>query len=139
MRLLEEELAEIHRILMDIVAYLRTLMLDGGLSEEVFNSVSKLDYPSERQLATLLPPGVLSRVRFLFFSSKYTKPLVAEYRHLNDADIAALREKLEAFFDAFGLPHSLLEDVLSSKFTILRAGEQKVSTPLPPQEVPVEE
>jgi glutamate synthase domain-containing protein 1/glutamate synthase domain-containing protein 3 len=123
----------------DIVAYLKTLTLDGLLSQEAFNAVSKLDYPSEKHLASILPPSILARVRFLFFSSKYTKPLVSEYRHLNDADIAALKGRLEAFFEAFSLPGSLLETVLSSKFTVLRAGEQKVATPLPPQEVPVEE
>jgi len=46
---------------------------------------------------------------------------------------------LESFFQAFSLPRSLLESVLSSKFTVLRAGDQKVATPIPPQEIPVEE
>ena len=123
----------------DILAFLQTLTRDGGLSEEVYNTVAKLDYPSEKHLAALLPPSVLARVRFLFFSSKYTKPLIADYRHLNDSDIDVLRGRLEAFFEAFGLPSSQLDEVLSSKFTVLRAGEPKVATPIPPQEVPVEE
>jgi glutamate synthase domain-containing protein 1/glutamate synthase domain-containing protein 3 len=123
----------------DIMAYLRVLSQDGGLSEEVLNAVSKLDYPSEQHLKVLLPPEVLSRVRFLFFSSKYTKPLVAEYRHLNTSDLEALKGKLESFSAEFNLPRSTLETVLKSKFTVLRAGEHKVDTPIPPQEIPVEE
>ena len=123
----------------DITAYLNTLAADGALSKEVYDAIAKLDYPSEKHLASLLPPNVLARVRFLFFSSKYTKPLISEYRHLNDADVESLKGRLEAFFEVFGLPYSLLETVLSSKFTILHAGESKVTTPIPPQEVPVEE
>ncbi len=123
----------------DIMAFLRSLARDGQISEEVLASISKLDYPSEKHLAALLPPSVLARVRFLFFTSKYTKPLISEYRQLNDSDLAVLKGRLDAFFGAFNLPNSLLETVLSSKFTVLRAGEAKVATPLPPQEVPVEE
>jgi len=72
-------------------------------------------------------------------TSKYTKPLFAEYRRLNPSDLEALKGELESFFQAFDLSHSLLESVLASKFTVLKAGAQKVATPIPPQEVPVEE
>ena len=123
----------------DIMAYLRTSVVDGGLSEEVFEKVSKLRYPSEQELAGLLPIPLLLRVRFLFFTSKYTKPLDAEYRSLNPSDLEAMRGELESFFHAFDLPNALLESVLASKFTVLKAGTQKVATPIPPQEIPVEE
>jgi hypothetical protein len=123
----------------DILAYLRASVVDGGLSNEAFEKVSKLRYPSEQVLADVLPQSLLARVRFLFFTSKYTKPLVGEYRYLNPSDLEALEGELESFFQAFDLPHSLLESVLASKFTVLRAGTQKVATPIPPQEVPVEE
>jgi glutamate synthase domain-containing protein 1/glutamate synthase domain-containing protein 3 len=123
----------------DILAYLRTSVIDGGLSSEAFEAVSKLIYPSEQELAAVLPAPLLARVRFLFFTSKYTKPLVREYRNLSPSDIEALKAEFELFFEAFGLPHSLLESVLASKFTILKAGDQKVATPIPPQEIPVEE
>lgn len=123
----------------DVLAYLRASVTDGALSGEAFEAVSKLRYPSEQDLASLLPPPLLARVRFLFFSSKYTKPLLREYRNLNDADLEALKGVLESFFHAFELPRSLLETVLSSKFTVLRAGDKKVATPIPPQEIPVEE
>ena len=123
----------------DILAYLRTSAIDGGLPKEVFDAVSKLRYPGERELAALLPAPLLARVRFLFFTSKYTKPLLREYRSLNPADLEALKGVLEKFFQTFNLPHSLLESVLASKFTVLRAGDQKVTTPIPPQEIPVEE
>ena len=123
----------------DIMAYLRTSVLDGALSKEAFEAVSKLRYHSEQELAPLLPAPLLARLRFLFFSSKYTKPLVREYRNLNSSDLEVLRGVLESFFQTFSLPRSLLESVLSSKFTVLRAGDQKVATPIPPQEIPVEE
>ena len=87
----------------------------------------------------MLPAPLLARVRFLFFSSKYTKPLIRDYRNLNAEDLDAIKGILESFFQAFNLPQSLLATVLSSKFTVLRAGDQKVATPIPPQEIPVEE
>jgi len=123
----------------DILSYLRTSLLDGGLSKEAFDAVSKLKYPSEQELAALLPPPLLARVRFLFFTSKYTKPLHREYRNLNSADLEGLNAMLERFFQAFNLPHSLLQSVLASKYTVLRAGDQKLTSPIPPQEIPVEE
>jgi glutamate synthase domain-containing protein 1/glutamate synthase domain-containing protein 3 len=123
----------------DVMAYLRTAVTDGLLSKEAFEAISRLRYPGEQELAKLLPPPLLARVRFLFFTSKYTKPLVREYRNLNDADLEALKGMLESFFQAFNLPRSQLESVLSSKFTVLRAGDQRVATPIPPQEIPVEE
>jgi hypothetical protein len=123
----------------DLLAYLRTSVIDGGLSKDVFEKVSRLRYPSEQELTAVLPPSLLARVRFLFFTSKYTKPLLAEYRDLNPSDLEALKGELESFFQAFNLPYSLLESVLASKFTVLKAGTQKVATPIPPQEIPVEE
>jgi glutamate synthase domain-containing protein 1/glutamate synthase domain-containing protein 3 len=123
----------------DILAYLRTSAADGALSKEALEASSKLRYPSEQELARLLPPPLLARIRFLFFSSKYTKPLVREYRNLNASDLDALKAELEMFFQAFNLPRSLLESVLASKFTVLRAGDQRLATPIPPQEIPVEE
>jgi len=123
----------------DILAYLRTSVIDGALSKEAFEAVSRLRYQSELELAPHLPAPLLARVRFLFFSSKYTKPLVREYRNLNSADLEVLGGVLESFFQTFSLPRSLLESVLSSKFTVLKAGDQKVATPIPPQEIPVEE
>ncbi|MDG7020569.1 MAG: glutamate synthase [Nitrososphaerota archaeon] len=123
----------------DVLAYLRAGVTDGKLSKDAFEAVSKLRYPGESDLAPLLPPPLMARVRFLFFTSKYTKPLLSEYRHLNAADLDALGGALESFFHAFNLPQSLLESVLASKFTVLKAGEHKHATRIPPQEVPVEE
>jgi glutamate synthase domain-containing protein 1/glutamate synthase domain-containing protein 3 len=123
----------------DLLSYIRTSVVDGVVSQAAYDEVSKLPYPSEQHLQRLLPASLFNRVRFLFFTSKYTKPLVAEYRALDERDMELLGGKLEEFFKAFGLPPTLLQSVLKSKFTVLRAGEQKVATPIPPQEVPVEE
>jgi glutamate synthase domain-containing protein 1/glutamate synthase domain-containing protein 3 len=123
----------------DILAYLRTSVIDGGLSGDAFEAISRLRYPSEQDLAAVLPAALLARVRFLFFTSKYTKPLVREYRNLNTGDLENLGGMLDMFFQTFDLPRSLLETVLASKFTIVRAGDHKVATPIPPQEIPVEE
>lgn len=123
----------------DVLAYLRASVTDGNLSLEAYEAAAKLPYPGEHELASLLPAPLMARVRFLFFTSKYTKPLLREFRHLNAADLEALSGVLESFFRTFNLPHEHLESVLASKFTVLKAGENKVATPIPPQEVPVEE
>jgi len=48
----------------DILAYLRTNAIDGALSKEAFEAVSKLRFTSERDLAALLPSALMARVRF---------------------------------------------------------------------------
>ena len=58
---------------------------------------------------------------------------------MNASEIADLKSKLEEFFNAFRLPQEKLAKVLASDFTIIRTTEEEKETPLPPQEVPVEE
>ena len=62
-----------------------------------------------------------------------------EQRKLQPPDHNILGEKLKEFFEVFKLTPTLCESVLQSEFTIISVAEEKPETPLPPQEVPVEE
>lgn len=123
----------------DILNYLKADLLDGVISNEAFEKIADLSFPTEERLMELLPMPVFKRVRTLYFRSKYTKPLSRECRKLNASEIADLKSKLEEFFNAFRLPQEKLAKVLASDFTIIRTTEEEKETPLPPQEVPVEE
>jgi glutamate synthase domain-containing protein 1/glutamate synthase domain-containing protein 3 len=123
----------------DIMNYLRASLIEGAISQETFDKISSLEFPSEKQLAPLLPSNLFTRVRSLFFTGKYIKPMLVEYRKLTPTEINFLSEKLYEFFKAFGLDSTLLESVLRSEFTVIQSKEEKDETPLPPQEVPVEE
>ena len=123
----------------DILNYLNAEVLDGVISKETFEKIAGLDFPTEQKLMGLLPMYIFKRLRTLYFRSKYTKPMSSEYRRLNPAEIVDLQSKLEEFFAAFGLSEAKLADVLNSDFTIIRTTEEEKETPLPPQEVPVEE
>ncbi|MDG7001945.1 MAG: hypothetical protein JRN15_22835, partial [Nitrososphaerota archaeon] len=123
----------------DILNYLKADALDGVISDEVFEKIVGLDFPTEARLLELLPVQVFKRLRGLFFRSKYMKPMSSEYRKVNAEELSDLKSKLEEFFGAFKLPQEELDDVLNSDFTIIRTTEEEKETPLPPQEVPVEE
>jgi len=123
----------------DILNYLKASMIDKTISNATFEEVSNLEYPSESQLERLLPHELFARIHFLFFSGKYTKRILIEQRRLQPPDINILGEKLKEFFEVFKLTPTLFESVLQSEFTIISVTEEKPETPLPPQEVPVEE
>lgn len=123
----------------DILNYLRAEMLDGRITPEAFEETASQNFTTEAKLAEHLPNPVFKRVRTLFFHSKYTKPMVSEYRKLNESEVGLLLGKLKEFFGAFNLPEEELQRAMSSEFTIIRTTEEEKETPLPPQEVPVEE
>ncbi|HMK82449.1 MAG TPA: glutamate synthase [Candidatus Bathyarchaeia archaeon] len=123
----------------DILNFLKASMIDNTISKATFEEVSDLEYPSESQLEKLLPHELFARIRFLFFSGKYIKRLLIEHRRLQPPDLNILGEKLKEFFEAFKLPSTLFESILESEFTVISVAEEKPETPLPPQEVPVEE
>ena len=123
----------------DILNYLKASVIDGAIPRSTFEAISALDYLSEQRLRGLLPQELLSGLNFLFFSGKYMKQIVSEYRKLSTSDRDVL-DKLRDFFRAFGIPSSTMNAVLQSEFTVLRAQEEKPERLLPPpQEVPVEE
>jgi glutamate synthase domain-containing protein 1/glutamate synthase domain-containing protein 3 len=123
----------------DVLNYLKAAFLDGDISKEVFERLLSLDFPSEEHLLGLLPDSLLKRVRVLFFRNKYTKPCKIEYRKLNQTDNSVL-EKLEEFFQVFNIPGQQRNLLLSSEYSIIRTIEEEdKDTPIPPQEVPVEE
>ncbi len=123
----------------DVIGYLRAALLDGEISKEVFEKMLLLPFPSEHQLQGLIPDSTLKRVRTLFFRNKYTKACAREYRKLNESDSTVL-EKLEEFFQVFNIPEQQRKILLGSEYSIIRTvDEEAKDTPIPPQEVPVEE
>ena len=123
----------------EILNYLRAAEADGIISRLVLEKCMELEYPGERALSQLLPEDLFSRLRFLYFGGKYNKPVSVEYRKLSATDLGLLSEKLAEYFKLFGLPPQKLEEVLNSEFTIIKMREEKIETPIPPQEIPVEE
>ena len=123
----------------DVLAYLKAAYLDGEISKEVFEKVNSLPFPSEPHLRGLLPDSTLKRARTLFFRNKYTKPCTIEYRKLNETEHTIL-EKLEEFFQVFNIPEQQRKLLLHSDYSVIHTIEEEVrDTPIPPQEVPVEE
>ena len=123
----------------DILNYLRAAVADGTISKEIFDSISALDYPGERSLSERLPEDLFSRMRFLFFSGKYNKPMSVECRKLSSDEKDMLSEHLAEFCKTFALHPSVYQSLQDSEYTIIRTKEEKLETPLPPQEVPAEE
>ena len=123
----------------EILNYLRAAAADELISNEVLETVLTLEYPSETTLSLLLPENLFSRLRFLYFAGKYNKPFSIEHRRLSPEDFDILSQKLREYFATFKLSKQTLDDVLNSEFTIIRTKKEKIETPIPPQEVPVEE
>lgn len=127
----------------DILNYLEAEMIGGEISSEILANISALDYPSEMVLQRMLPEKVSHRVKSLFFRGKYTKQVSVEYRPLSSArddNFSSILQKMEDFFNVFEIPTSVREQVLESEFTVIRTiAEVASETPIPPQELPVEE
>jgi hypothetical protein len=79
------------------------------------------------------------RILTIFFTTKYTKPVMVESRKLDQEDLAVLGERLRQFFKVFSLPDETLESVLASEFTVIKTRDEKMELHVPPQEAPVEE
>lgn len=123
----------------DILRYLKSQMQEGTLSQEAYGTIERAEYPSTRILAQSLPEPLLIRVLTVFFTTKYTKPLVVESRRLNQDDIAIIGERLDRFFRTFSLSDDSKAEVLSSEFTVIKTKEDKTELHVPPQEATVEE
>ncbi len=123
----------------DILRYLKAQTQEGTLSQEAYDTIASAEYPSTRLLSESLPEPLLIRVLTVFFTTKYTKPLVVESRRLNRDDLAVIGERLDQFFRAFSLSDDTVADVLSSEFTIIKTKEDKMELHVPPQEATVEE
>ena len=123
----------------DVLRYLHSQTLVGTLSKEAYDKVSQADYPSVQLLSKTVPEAVMSRVLLLFFSTKYTKPIVIESRRLEEQDLDIIGPKLEEFFTTFALPDETRQKVLASEFTVIHVKEEKKELHVPPQEIPAEE
>jgi glutamate synthase domain-containing protein 1/glutamate synthase domain-containing protein 3 len=124
----------------DVLRYLKIACEDGRITKELYKEISDLDFPSVQCLKDRLPKDVFERVKFLFFSNKYAKPLSIKRRKLIDSDFQLISEKLDCFFESFSISESEIQRVKNSEFTIIQAGESEEDPrPLPVQEIPVEE
>ncbi|MDG6929201.1 MAG: glutamate synthase [Nitrososphaerota archaeon] len=123
----------------DVLNYLRAYVDDGTLPGESLEALSRLEFLGEKELSGGLPKELFSRVRFLFYSTKYTRSLDVETRRLNQEDRALLMPELGRFFDAFSVDPATRGMVLESEFDVITTRGEAPATPVPPQEVPVEE
>jgi len=123
----------------DVLRYLHSQTLDGTLSKDVYEIISRAKYPSLPLLSKTLPEALMVRVLTIFFATKYTKPVLVESRRLDQDDLAIVGERLREFFRTFSLPEKTLESVLASEFTVIKTRDEKAEQHVPPQEAPVEE
>jgi len=126
----------------DILNYLEAERLDGQISLEDYERISNLEYPSEKAISSALPEKIAKRIKTLFFRGKYTRPISVEYRPLSHEkdDLKPFLQKMEDFFNTFEIPVREQELVLKSSYTVIRpTADEKSETPVPPQEIPVEE
>ena len=86
-----------------------------------------------------IPEAVMSRVLLLFFSTKYTKPIMIETRSLGEDDLGIIGPRLDEFFTTFAIPDETRQKVLASEFTVIHVREEKKDLHVPPQEIPAEE
>ena len=122
----------------DVLNYLRMLKIDGLITDKQYGLLSCSE--GEVALKEVLPPEHFRRVRTLFFRSKYTRPLLCRFRRLDELELQCLSPKVHQFFRVFGLAEDKKREVLDSEFTVIRAiEEEEKESPIPPQEVPVEE
>ncbi len=126
----------------DILNYLGAEGLEGNVSSDLYDRISRLEYPSENVLSEILPETVFKRLRNLFFRGKYSKPVSVERRDSGFGKdyLLTFRQKLEDYFNTFGIPAQERELVINSEFTVIKTiADEEKETPIPPQEVPVEE
>lgn len=123
----------------DVLRYLHAQTLDGTLSKEAYDVISRAEYPSLQLLSKMIPDTLMVRILTIFFTTKYTKPVMVESRKLDQEDLAVLGERLRQFFKVFSLPDETLESVLASEFTVIKTRDEKMELHVPPQEAPVEE
>jgi glutamate synthase domain-containing protein 3 len=123
----------------DIQNYLKAAMLDSEISEQAYQKILSLPFPGEQDLKKLVSEPILKRMRTIFFRNKYTKHVSAEYRKLKETERIELEPKLNMFFEAFNIPLQQRNLVLSSEYSVIQTVDEERDSPIPPQEVPVEE
>lgn len=124
----------------DVLRYLKVAQDEERITRELYEEISNVDFPDAQFLKPRLPRDLFERINFLFFSNKYSKPLLVKHRKLTDSDVDLLSFQLNEFFRVFAISERDIQKVLQSEFTIIQAGEEEeILRPLPPQEIPVEE
>ena len=105
----------------DIQLYLSSLVEEGVLEQSTYlKIVSKADF-SYYRLREELPTPAFECIR-RFYIASHAEPPLYEYRELNTEEELELRPVLQDYARTFNLPHQTLEEILSSKYTIISSG-----------------
>ncbi|MEM1994763.1 MAG: hypothetical protein QXW32_04730 [Nitrososphaerales archaeon] len=99
----------------DIETYLASLVEEGLLDGALYVSMKDLSYYT---LKAKLPDEIFEHIR-RYYLSTHVEPPVCEYRELNTYEAKEIEPVLGDYISSLNLPQKLVQEVLSSKFTIL--------------------
>jgi len=120
----ERERIGLHLPKPDVLYYLRGLVKERLVAENIYNLLAAERVITYDRLKGLLPDNALKRISKLFIN-KYSSPLRIEYRRLDDGDMTIIGEPLRRFFNEFKLSSDLFERLLASKFTVIEPAKKK--------------
>ncbi len=119
----------------DVERYMRSLVKQGVLQDEVFRKVMAQEELSYDVVKAELPSHAFERLKW-FYAGKYSSPPTAEYRKLTESDLGLVQSKLKEFFTTFGLSDDLYDEVMGSRFTVITPHADSAS---PAADAPAEE
>jgi hypothetical protein len=102
----------------DMEAYLSSLVDEGILDQPTYTRISSTNDFSYYRLKEKLPTLAFERTR-RFYTAAHSEPPSIEYRELNACEERELRPILSDYARTFNLPSQTLEEVLSSRYTII--------------------
>ncbi|MDW8072838.1 MAG: glutamate synthase [Nitrososphaerota archaeon] len=118
---------------LDVLQYLRGLVLEGRLSEGKYREITSIGDLSLHTLKKFLPQEISKQVSKLYLS-KYWKELVVETRLLNEHDLALLQPHLQEFGKFFNLEREVRRVIEEEHFTIIYPKTEAVTKVEEPEE-----